>query len=98
LSWRETYVNFTDAMADAMSVQRHIDKLNTPVIVAYGSLETPDFQRQSRDFAAAVKAAGKPVEVSEGLNCTHSAMGESLGNPYCLCGRAALTMMKLASL
>jgi arylformamidase len=25
LSWRRTYVNFTDAMADAMSSQRHID-------------------------------------------------------------------------
>ena len=82
-------------MADAMSAQRHIDKLNTPIIVAYGNLETPDFQRQSRDFAAAVKAAGKPVEIIEGLNYTHSAMGESLGNPCGLCGRAALTMMKL---
>jgi arylformamidase len=98
LSWRRTYVNFTDAMADAMSTQRHINKLNTPIIVTYGSLETPDFQRQSRDFAAAVKAAGKPVEVIEGLNYTHSAIGESLGNPYGLCGRAALTMMKLASI
>ena len=25
LSWRRTYVNFTDAMADAMSAQRHIE-------------------------------------------------------------------------
>jgi arylformamidase len=95
LSFRGTYVNFTDAMADAMSAQRHIDKLNTRIIVAYGNLETPEFQRQSRDFAAAVKAAGKPIELIEGLNYTHSAIGESLGNPYGLCGRAALTMMKL---
>jgi hypothetical protein len=56
LSWRRTYINFTDAMADAMSAQRHIDKLNAPIAVTYGTLETPDFQRQSRDFAAAVKA------------------------------------------
>src|ERR1700730_14660328 len=60
LSWRRTYVNFTDAMADAMSAQRHIDKLHAPITVTYGTLETPDFHRQSRDFAAAVKAAGKP--------------------------------------
>ena len=41
-----------------------------PVIVAYGTYETPEFQRQSRDFAAAVKAAGKPVTllVAEGYN------------------------------
>jgi arylformamidase len=64
LSWRRSYVNFTDAMVDAMSSQRHLDKLNAPVVVSYGSLETPDFQRQSRD-AAAVKAAGKPVQLIE---------------------------------
>ena len=37
-----------------------IDKLHADVTVTYGTLETADFQRQSRDFAAAVKAAGKP--------------------------------------
>ena len=58
LSWRRTYVSFTDAMADAMSSQRHIDKLNAPIVVTYGTLESPDFQRQSRDFAALVKTAG----------------------------------------
>ena len=63
LSWRRTYVNFTDAMTEAMSSQRHIDRLNAPIIVSYGTFETPDFQRQSREFAAAVKAAGKPVRL-----------------------------------
>ena len=82
LSWRRTYVNFTDAMADAMSSQRHIDKLRAPVVVTYGTFETPDFQRQSRDFAAAVKAAGKPVELIEAPNYAHMEMAESLGNPY----------------
>jgi arylformamidase len=96
LSWRRTYVNFTDAIVDAMSSQRHLDKLNAPVIVSYGSLETPDFQRQSRDFAAAVKAAGKPVQPIEGLNYTHAGMCESLGHPYGPNGRAALAMMNLA--
>jgi arylformamidase len=92
LSWRRTYVKFTDAMADAMSAQRHIDKLHAPIVVTYGTFETPDFQRQSRDFAAAVKAAGKPVQLIETPNYAHLEMCESLGNPY---GRAALAMMKL---
>ena len=35
-----------------------------PLIVTHGTFETPEFQRQNRDFAAAVKAAGKPVEFS----------------------------------
>jgi arylformamidase len=96
LSWRRTYVNFTDAMADAMSTQRHIEKLRAPITVTYGTLETPDFQRQARDFAAAVKAAGKPVQVIEAPNYHHLEMAESLGNPYGPNGRAALALMKLA--
>ncbi len=96
LSWRRTYVKFTDAMADAMSAQRHIDKLNAPAVITYGTFETPDFQRQSRDFAAAIKAAGKPVELIEAPHYAHLEMAESLGNPYGPNGRAALAMMKLA--
>ena len=95
LSWRRTYVNFTDAMEDSMSAQRHIDKITAPVTVTYGTLETPEFQRQSRDFAAALRAAGKRVELIEARNYTHSAMCESLGNPYGAVGRAALALMNL---
>ena len=61
-----------------------------------GTLEAPDFQRQSRDFAAAVKTAGKPVQVIEAANYHHLEMAKSLGNPYGPNGRAALALMKLA--
>ncbi len=54
MSARSSYVKFTDAMEHALSTQRHLDRLNAPVVVAYGSLETPEFQRQSRDFVEAV--------------------------------------------
>jgi arylformamidase len=95
LSARSNYVQFTDEMEQALSTQRHLDKLTVPVIVAYGSLETPEFQRQSREFAAAVKAAGKPVQllVAEGYN--HFETPELLANPYGLLGRAVLEQMKL---
>src|SRR6266700_929149 len=96
LSKRSSYVKFTDEMEQAMSSQRHLDLLSAPIVVTYGSNETPDFQRQSRDFAAAVKAAGKPVELIEAPNYAHLEMCESLGNPYGPNGRAALAMMKLA--
>jgi arylformamidase len=96
LSWRRTYVNFTDAMIESMSSLRHVDKIAAPVTVAYGSLETPDFQRQSRDFAAALRQASKIVDVIEGKNYTHAAMAESFGHPYGPAGRAALAMMKLS--
>jgi len=96
LSARSSYVKFTDEIEQALSSQRHLDKLNAPVIVAYGTLETPEFQRQSRDFAAAVKAAGKPVQLLVGDGYNHFEIPETLANPYGLLGRAALAQMNLA--
>ena len=95
LSARSSYVKFTDEMEQALSPQRHLDKLNAPVIVAYGTLETPEFQRQSRDFAAAVKAAGKPVQLLVGEGYNHFEIRETLANPYGLLGRAVLEQMNL---
>jgi len=95
LSKRGEYVKFTDEMEHALSAQRHIDKLHTPLILTYGTLETPEFQRQSRDFHAAVRAVGKPVELLVGKGYNHFEAQETLGNPYCFMGRAAMEMMKL---
>jgi arylformamidase len=95
LSARSSYVRFTDEVEEALSAQRHLAKINCPLVVAYGSLETPEFQRQSRDFAAAVKAAGKPVELLVGEGYNHFEMCETLASPYGLLGRAALEQMKL---
>ena len=96
LSKRSEYVKFTDEIEQALSSQRHLDKLNAPIIVAYGTQETPEFQRQNRDFAAAVKAAGKPVELIVGEGFNHFEMQETLGNPYGIAGRAVLKLMGLS--
>ncbi len=96
LSKRGNYVKFTDEMEQALSPQRHIDKIHTPLILAHGTLETPEFQRQTRDFAAALRAAGKPVQLIVGKGYNHFEIGETLGNPYAVMGRAALELMKLA--
>jgi len=96
LSKRSEYVKFTDEVEQALSSQRHLDKLNAPIIVAYGTQETPEFQRQNREFAAAVKAAGKPVELIVGDGLNHFEIQETLGNPYGLAGRAALKLMNLS--
>lgn len=95
LSARAGYVKFTPEMIEALSSQRHLDKLAAPLIVAYGTLETPEFQRQNREFAAAVKAAGKPVELIVLQGCNHFEVQETLGNPYGPVGRAVLRQMKL---
>lgn len=96
LSSRNSYVKFDDEMEQALSPQRHIDKLNVPILVAYGTCETPEFQRQNREFAAAVQRAGKPVELLVRTNYNHFETDESLGNPFGVLGRAALKQMNLA--
>jgi arylformamidase len=97
LSARSSYVNFTDEMEEALSSQRHLDRLYGPIIVAHGTLETPEFQRQARDFAAAVEAAGKPVTLLVAEDYNHFEILETLGNPYGLLGRAVLEQMKLSN-
>jgi arylformamidase len=95
LSKRSEYVNFTDRMVDDLSAIRHIDRISADLIVAHGTEESPEFQRQARDFAAALEAAGKPCAflVGEGLN--HFEIPETLANPYGLLGRAVLQQMDL---
>ncbi len=97
LSARSNYIKFTDETEESLSAQRHLDKLGAPVAVVYGTAETPEFQRQSRDFVAAVQATGKPVSLSvmEGYN--HFEVWEQLANPYSLFGRAVLNQMNLRS-
>ncbi len=97
LSSRSSYINFTDEMEEELSPQRHIEKLHTPLVLTYGMLETPEFQRQSREFYDAVRAAGKPVKIVAGTAYNHYETQETLGNPYGFMGRAALEMMNLTS-
>jgi arylformamidase len=95
LSKRSSYVKFTDAMVSELSGQRHLDGLHTPLVLATGTCETPEFQRQSRDFVAAAKAAGKQAELIEGSGYNHFELLETLANPYGLTGRAMLEQMQL---
>jgi arylformamidase len=95
LSARNRYVAFDDATVAALSPIRHLDRLRAPLIVAYGTCETPEFQRQNREFAAAVEAAGKALRLLVGEHYNHFELPETLGNPYGLLGRAALDMMDL---
>jgi arylformamidase len=95
LSKRGSYVKFSDDIEQAMSPQRYLDRLRAPVVVTYGTHDTPEFQRQSRDFAAAANAAGKAVELIVAENYNHFENLESLGNPYAPSGRAALALMQL---
>jgi arylformamidase len=97
LSARSRYVAFDDATVSELSPIRHLDRLLAPVVVAYGTCETPEFQRQNREFAAAVEATGKRVRLLVGEHHNHFELPETLGNPYGLLGRAALELMDLTA-
>jgi arylformamidase len=93
LSARSSYVKFTDEMVEQLSPIRHLDRLRAPLIVSYGTYETPEFQRQALEFAEASNAAGKPVELVVGENYCHTELLETLCSPYGHLGAAVLQLM-----
>jgi arylformamidase len=95
LSKRSNYVQFNDEIEDALSAARHIDRLTVPVVIVYGSLETPEFQRQSCAFADAIKAKGKSAEIVQAETYNHFDMIELFANPYSVIGHAIRAQMKL---
>jgi arylformamidase len=95
LSARSSYVKFDDRIEHEYSPQRHLSRLACPVIVAHGDLESPEFQRQAREFGDAVTRVGKLERFIVGGCYNHFEMIETLATPYGLLGRAALDMMTL---
>jgi arylformamidase len=95
LSARSGYVKFDDRTLDELSTVRHLERIQAPVTLVYGTLETPEFQRQSREFAEALKQAGKPVQLVLAQGYNHFEVMETLANPFQFAGRAALEQMKL---
>ena len=95
LSSRNSYLKITADVEQALSPHRNLAQVRAPLLLACGSLETPEFQRQSVDFFAALRQAGKPVQLllAEGYN--HFEILETLASPYGLLGRAALAQMRL---
>lgn len=96
LSARSSYVKFDDSMEEELSPQRHAQKINAPVILAYGTLETPEFQRQAIEFASTLELAGRQVELIVGHEYNHYEIRETFANPYGLAGSAVLSQMKLS--
>ena len=93
LSARSKYVNFTDEMVEQLSSIRHLDRLHCPIVVAYGDCESPEFQRQNKEFAQAVEKAGKSVKLICARGYNHFEIAETMANPYGVLGRATLKLM-----
>jgi arylformamidase len=88
LSARSSYVKFDDRIEHELSPIRHLARLRCPVVVAYGTKDSPEFQRQSREWAEALRAIGRlrALIVGQGLN--HFEMPEMLTDPSSPLARA----------
>ena len=59
LSKRSDYVKLSETEVRELSPGLHADRIRCPVIIAYAEHDTDEFQRQSREFAAALDKAGR---------------------------------------
>lgn len=95
LSSRNEYVTFDQETITSMSPARHLDRLNAKVVVAFGTKESPEFQRQSRDFFSAVQSKGITARIIEASGMNHFEILEDMGDAQGRVGRAALELMEL---
>ena len=94
LSARSSYVKVSPEEIVALSAMRHLDKLNCPLIVVNGDKESPEFQRQAREFATAVAGMGKLVGYPVLAGKNHFEVPEEFNNANTALSKAVLGMMK----
>jgi arylformamidase len=94
LSSRNEYVKLDAETEHSLSPIRHLHHLRSKIFVANGSLESDEFQRQSRAFAGALGPfLAAPLAVYEKLN--HYEVVETLADSSTKLGRTALNLMDL---
>jgi arylformamidase len=80
LSARSSYVKFDDRIEHALSPIRHVARVRCPVVVAYGERDSPEFQRQSREWAQALRGIGRLQTLIVGAGLNHFEMPETLAD------------------
>jgi arylformamidase len=96
LSARNDYVQLDAESEQALSPQRHLDRLGCPLVVANAEGDTDEFRRQGRDFASAISRAGGSARYLDGHGFNHFDIVETLADPQGFLGRLALGQMELA--
>jgi arylformamidase len=96
LSARNQYVKLDKRSVHELSAQRFLQRLNSPVVVGYGALESDEFKRQARDFADAAARTKNAVQLIEGKGQNHFEVIETLGDANGLLGCIALEQMGLS--
>ena len=87
------YVKFTDEMEAGAAHRRHLARIDCPLIVAAGTYETPEFQRQAATLLRALKARRQAGHAASASGYNHFEMPGDARQPYGLLGRAVLEQM-----
>ena len=98
LSSRRRYLRMPRGTIHAVRPQRQLRNLSIPIWLAYGELETPEFCRQSLDFARALRSAGNEVTIVRGDGLNHFEIMNTAMSPDGLLGEAMLKAMQRADM
>ena len=90
LSSRSRYVAFDDELEHDMSTLRHVLRYTVPTILVNGDHETPEFQRQTVEFARALSEQCRLTDHIVAAGYNHYEVMEMFSSPYSPLGRAVL--------
>ena len=81
-SKRSGYVKFTDDMVQALSGQRYLDGLHTPLVAGLRHRRDAEFQRQTARFPRSGAGSRQASELVVGEGYNHFELLETLASPY----------------
>ena len=81
LNYLNEKLNLTEDEVLALSPIRQLPSRSAPLVIAYGTAELPELQRQSRDYHAARKAANLPSKLLALAGHDHFSILEELAEP-----------------
>ena len=87
---RREYIRIDDIAERHLSPLHHVSRLRAPLLLAAGSQESPEFVRQTKEYAEVAAKSGQSVTLVSGDTYNHFEMLETLGNPCGLMGRHLL--------
>ncbi len=93
LSVRGTYLKLSPEQVVEYSPIRHLGRFNCPVIVAWGTLESPEFKRQNRQLADALAHRARLACVLQVKGANHFEVVNELNRADSDLSRATLALM-----
>jgi arylformamidase len=95
LSSRRSYVHLSEDEVNALSPIRHLHRIKLPITIISADEDSPEFQRQSKVFAAALDAMGLLATHEVLFNSNHFKEIRQLGQAGSVPARHALQIMGL---